>query len=56
MEPSEQNTYEEPSNEKKIKWTEKDVKLLLSFLEEHKEVLKKLVKKRGGSGNIKKEL
>ncbi len=56
MEPSEPNTNEEPFNEKKIKWVEKNIKLLLYFLEENKEVLKELVKKRGGSGNIKKEL
>ena len=53
IELSESNINEEPSNEKKVKWTEKDIKLLLSFLKKHKEVLKELVKKRGGSGNIK---
>src|ERR1043165_9159652 len=56
MKPSELNTDEDPSNEKRIKWTDKNIKSLLSFLKEHKKVLKELVKKRGGSGNIKKEL
>ncbi len=56
MEPSEPNTNEKPSNEKKIKWAEKDIRSLLFFLKEHKEILKELVKKRGCSGNIKKEL
>jgi|ERR1044071_745214 hypothetical protein len=56
MKPSELSTNEKHSNEKKIRWAEKDIKSLLSFLEKHKKVLKELVKKRGGSGNIKKEL
>ncbi|CAI2164946.1 17360_t:CDS:2 [Funneliformis geosporum] len=45
-------------NEKasKLKWTAKSTKSLLLFLRRHKEVLKHLVEKRGGSGNIKKEL
>ncbi|CAI2183898.1 7961_t:CDS:2 [Funneliformis geosporum] len=47
-----------PFNEKRvrIKWTKKSITLLLSFLNEHKQVLKELVEKRGGSGNIKKDL
>jgi len=42
------------SKEKKVprcKWTEKAIKSLLSFLKEHKEVPKELVKRRGGSGS-----
>ncbi|CAI2187034.1 10725_t:CDS:2, partial [Funneliformis geosporum] len=47
-----------PPNEKRarLKWTQKSIKLLLSFLNENKQVLKELVEKRSGSGNIKKEL
>ncbi|CAI2167341.1 13102_t:CDS:2 [Funneliformis geosporum] len=33
-----------------------DINLLLLFLKAHKKELKQLVEKRGGSGNIKKEL
>ncbi|CAI2187253.1 7016_t:CDS:2 [Funneliformis geosporum] len=51
------NTIKKPFNVKsRFKWTKKSTKLLLSFLKEHKEELKELVEKRGGSGNNKKEL
>ncbi len=54
----ESNTTMKLSNEKKsrCKWTEKAIKSLLSFTKDHKEVLKELVAKRGGSSNIKAEL